>query len=159
MFCFRIPQQENRDLVEASLRQLKPELLLFLRQLRNMDVQIQAAAGGTVQHSLSLRRVDNEVSGVRHTTLEHRTTLPKPKAVSETFIVVQRTAFKMPTEVKRHGVHDSDVLIAFPIDAQSRPTTKDRLTFNFLPIRSYGLPVCCSMPLLIPDVILLTSIK
>ncbi|KAK5123900.1 hypothetical protein LTR85_002096 [Meristemomyces frigidus] len=46
----------------------------------------------------------------------------------------------MPAEAKRHGVKESDVLIAFPVDAKLQPILRARTTFNFLPIRSYGLP-------------------
>lgn len=140
MFCFRIPNRADREIVRANLLELKPELLMFLRQLRNIDVKVQTAAGAT-QHHFTLSRSDAQVSGTRRTTLQHVTTTPRPSTVSDMFIVFQRTTPRMPAEAKRQGISESDVLIAFPVDAELQPVLGARLTFNFLPIRSYGLPV------------------
>ena len=81
------------------------------------------------------------MAGIRHTAPSHEDTLPKHVLVSETFIVFQQTASRMPAEAKREGVCESDVLIAFPVNARGEPLLRDRMTFNFLPIRCYGLPV------------------
>lgn len=143
MFCFKIPDQEHRRIVQARLLELKPELLLFLRQLRDINIQVQDSCGG-IQHSFSLSRTDTRISGVRHTTLQQVTQAPRYSHLSETFIVFQRTASNMPAEAKRQGISQTDVLVAFPIDGSQQPALRDRMTFNFLPIRSYGLSVCCS---------------
>ncbi|RMY18358.1 hypothetical protein D0867_05381, partial [Hortaea werneckii] len=121
MFCFRIPEQEHRDIVAAHLQELKPELLIFLRQLRRVEVTLQDKAG-KVKRTFSLAREDKQVSDVRLTTLRHIVNHPKAATNEEQFLVFCDTKTGMPREKKRENVTESDVLMAFP------------------PIRSYGLP-------------------
>ncbi|KAI6879857.1 hypothetical protein KC360_g4305 [Hortaea werneckii] len=139
MFCFRISEQEHRDIVAAHLLELKPELLIFLRQLKRVVVTLQDKAG-KVKRTFSLAREDSQVSGVRLTTLRHIVTLPKATTNEEKFLVFRDTKTGMPREKKRENVTESDVLMAFPVSASMQPVLSDRRTFNYLPIRSYGLP-------------------
>lgn len=59
----------------------------------------------------------------------------------EDYLVCERTATEMPLQSRREGVSESQLLIAFPISAATEPNIRNQLTFNFLPIRAYGLPV------------------
>ncbi|KAI6832547.1 hypothetical protein KC340_g7016 [Hortaea werneckii] len=139
MFCFRIPEQEHRDIVAAHLQELKPELLIFLRQLKRVEVTLQDKAG-KIKRTFSLAREDSQVSSVRLTTLRHVVTRPKAATNEEQFLVFRDTKTGMPKEKKRENVTESDVLMAFPVSASMQPVLSDRTTFNYLPIRSYGLP-------------------
>ncbi|RMY18332.1 hypothetical protein D0867_05404, partial [Hortaea werneckii] len=139
MFCFRIPEQEHRDIVAAHLQELKPELLIFLRQLKRVEVTLQDKAG-KIKRTFSLAREDSQVSGVRLTTLRHVVTRPKAATNEEQFLVFRDTKTGMPKEKKRENITESDVLMAFPVSASMQPVLSDRRTFNYLPIRSYGLP-------------------
>ncbi|KAI7635008.1 hypothetical protein KC322_g22026, partial [Hortaea werneckii] len=139
MFCFRIPEQEHRNIVAAHLLELKPELLIFLRQLKRVVVTLRDNAG-KVKRTFSLAREDSQVSGIRLTTLRHIVTLPKAATTEEQFLVFRDTKTGMPREKKRENVTESDVLMAFPVSASMQPVLSDRRTFNYLPIRSYGLP-------------------
>ncbi|KAI7204507.1 hypothetical protein KC324_g744 [Hortaea werneckii] len=139
MFCFRIPEQEHRDIVAAHLQELKPELLIFLRQLKRVEVTLQDKAG-KIKRTFSLAREDSQVSGVRLTTLRHIVTRPKAATNEEQFLVFCGTKTGMPKEKKREKVTESDVLMAFPVSTTMQPILSDRRTFNYLPIRSYGLP-------------------
>ncbi|KAI7554988.1 hypothetical protein KC331_g156 [Hortaea werneckii] len=139
MFCFRIPEQEHREIVAAHLLELKPELLIFLRQLKKVEITMQDKAG-KIEQSFSLAREDDQVSSVRRTTLRHVITHPNAVSSDEQFLVFRDTKTGMPREKKREKVTESDVLMAFPVSGSMQPVLSDRRTFNYLPIRSYGLP-------------------
>ncbi|KAK3700516.1 hypothetical protein LTR37_015917 [Vermiconidia calcicola] len=114
-FCFRIPEAEHREIIRNDLLGLKPELLLFLRQLRVIEIKIQDQFG-VLEESYRVDRNDEDV----------------PR--------LQGTAENMPDEPKRQNVSESEVLIGFPVSVDFEPRITNHLTFNFLPIRAYGLP-------------------
>ncbi|RMZ01468.1 hypothetical protein D0862_06361 [Hortaea werneckii] len=146
MFCFRIPHAKHRSGVRADIVQLKPALLLFLRKLRTIHVTVQDDNGDTTL-ACRLSRADDSVSGIRRTILQRDTTVNrphkygknKPSTATEGFLVFQSTVKNMPAETKRHGVSETELLMAFPIDGDMKPFLRNRATFNFLPIREYGL--------------------
>ncbi|RMY97100.1 hypothetical protein D0864_04916 [Hortaea werneckii] len=146
IFCFRIPDAKHRRGVRADIVQLKPALLLFLRKLRTIHVTVQDDNGDTTL-ACRLSRADDSVSGIRHTTLQRDTTVNrthkyeknKPSTAKEGFLVFQSTVKNMPAETKRHGVSETELLMAFPVDGDMKPFLRNRETYNFLPIREYGL--------------------
>lgn len=142
MFCFRIPDWSNQDIVSAHLNELKPELLLFLRKLRSVKVTVEGPTRDSGQTKLSflLERKDDQLSDIRRTTPSNNAVSPKGLATPETFLVFQRTEDHMPAEAKRPGVSESDLLMAFPVNDNMQPILRSRNTFNYLPIRTYGLP-------------------
>ncbi|KAI7192285.1 hypothetical protein KC363_g3397 [Hortaea werneckii] len=146
VFCFRIPDPRHRRGVRGDIVQLKPALLLFLRKLRTIHVTVQDDNGDTTL-ACRLSRVDDSVSGIRHTILQRETTINrphkygknKPSTATEGFLVFQSTVKNMPAETKRHRVSETELLMAFPVDGDMKPFLRNRETFNFLPIREYGL--------------------
>ncbi|KAI7661505.1 hypothetical protein KC319_g8392 [Hortaea werneckii] len=146
VFCFRIPDAKHRRGVKSDIVQLKPALLLFLRKLRTIHVTVQDDDGDTTL-ACRLSRADDSVSGIRHTILQRDTTVNrphkygknKPSTAKEGFLVFQSTVKNMPAETKRHGVSETELLMAFPVDGDMKPFLRNRETFNFLPIREYGL--------------------
>lgn len=140
IFCFHIPDSADRSHVKEDLDRLKPELLVFLRKLRSIDVTMQAS-NGIVRRGYSLTRKDDLVEGIRRTTLQHIAHVPKSLPTAESFLVFTSTVADMPPEPKRENIHETEILLAFPIDETSNPIVASRDVFNYLPIRSYGLPV------------------
>ncbi|KAI7498789.1 hypothetical protein KC357_g297 [Hortaea werneckii] len=146
VFCFRIPDARHRRGVRGDIVQLKPALLLFLRKLRTIHVTVQDDNGDTTL-ACRLSRADDSVSGIRHTILQRDTTISrphkygknKPSTAREGFLVFQSTVKNMPAETKRQGVSETELLMAFPVDGDMKPFLRNRETFNFLPIREYGL--------------------
>ncbi|RMZ14609.1 hypothetical protein D0860_02069 [Hortaea werneckii] len=146
VFCFRIPDAKHRRGVRSDIVQLKPALLLFLRKLRTIHVTVQDDDGDTTL-ACRLSRADDSVSGIRHTILQRDTTVNrphkygknKPSTAKEGFLVFRSTVKNMPAETKRHGVSETELLMAFPVDGDMKPFLRNRETFNFLPIREYGL--------------------
>ena len=140
MFCFRIPEAQHRRNLCDDLLELQPELLLFLRQLRCIDIKILKPSG-TTERAFRLERTDDVHSGIKLTSLVRQTSLPAGPMQTNKFLVCQRIAEDMPYEIKRSNVTESEVTVAFPITENFEPKLQSCLTFNFLPIRSYGLPV------------------
>ncbi|EMC91365.1 hypothetical protein BAUCODRAFT_152628 [Baudoinia panamericana UAMH 10762] len=138
MFCFHI-LPEHQGTVQENLLELKPELLLFLRKLHVLQVKIQKTSAD-VKHSFSLSKVEGETAGIRSITLRHQMFRPRNQTYTEAFLVFDQMIENMPTEKKRPNVMKSQIVLAFPVNDQNQPAMRSRLTFNFLPVRSYGLP-------------------
>ncbi|KAK3712619.1 hypothetical protein LTR37_009062 [Vermiconidia calcicola] len=139
MFCFQIPDAEDQRSVLRNLSDLKPELLLFLRQLRCIEIQIQKP-NGTIEKSFRLKRGDDEHSGFQLILLTHEVIRPRPSTTTDKYLVCRRIASEMPCESRRPNVTESEVMIAFPVTEDFQPKLQECFTFNFLPIRKYGLP-------------------
>lgn len=137
VFCFRIPDAKHRSGVRADIVQLKPSLLLFLRKLKAIQVTVQDENGDTTLEC-RLSRADDSTLGIRRTTLQRDTTINrpgkygknKPSCAVEGFLVFQHTAKNMPAEAKREGVSETDLLMAFPVDADMRPILRNRAIYN-----------------------------
>lgn len=138
MFCIRIPKEQDRKKVSDEVNNLGAELLLFLRQVRIINVTVQNE-DGSIKQAHELKRVDYSISGMRLTEL-FRTSSDGGTDTKERFIVCQRTSENMPQEDNRLGVTETDVLMAFPVDEALEPQISDRWVYNFLPIASYGFP-------------------
>lgn len=137
MFCLRIPQKADQIHVKAEMLSLKPELLLFLRKLRTINVIVNDRRERVV-YKFSVHRVDN-TDDIQHgyttTQLSRVDASPLQPTILDTLVVFRHTTQSMPEEAKRPGLKQTEVLIAFPtvFDGSSR------MTFNFLPIRDFGL--------------------
>lgn len=144
MFCFRIPDPAHREIVMKDVTALEAELLLFLRQIRIVNVTIQRPGRDSDTHVL--QRHDDIRDGFRLTKLMH---LPSgdDEGTSQKFVVCNDTARNMPRHPKRAGVSESDLLLAFPVDEELQPQIRGRRVYNFLPIRAYGFPVGSVFPL------------
>jgi hypothetical protein len=144
VFCLRIPSESQREMVLTGLQKLQPELLLFLRQLRKIDFE-EYKANDVLAGGISISREDDTVRGIRRTKLVNEQKAPRSTKEVETLLVFQSTVYDMPGDARRLGVKQSDLRMAFPVIETSSGEFKEkldsRLTFNFLPIRSYGLPV------------------
>ncbi|TKA63588.1 hypothetical protein B0A55_10316 [Friedmanniomyces simplex] len=139
VICLQIPKPADRLTVKQGLQELKPELVVFLRQLRSISVEIRASTN-SLDSGISIRREESHVDGIRLTALEHVNKVPTSTVKAERLLVFQRTVARMPVEDKRPGVTETEILMAFPIDENHKAVVKNQDTFAFLPVRSYGLP-------------------
>jgi hypothetical protein len=57
------------------------------------------------------------------------------------YIVMRHRARNLPSEQKREGVSESELLLAFPVDENNEPKLDPQQVFAFLPIRDYGFKV------------------
>ena len=140
-FCFRIPAAEKRNEVLRDLLGLKPELLLFLRQLKVVTVRIEDANARPTT-SYRLERENSQYHGFTTITLRRTDThAATPTHTVKGFLMLEFVVTGMPEEELRPGISESEVRLAFPVDENYEPVICDQPTFNFLPIRAYGLPV------------------
>jgi hypothetical protein len=113
---------------------LDSRMLIFLRQLRRINIRIETAGSATVSRSLS-RLPDVPVRSASVITLQQDSEVFK-------YLVSNHTAKTLPLEPKREGVHESQILLAFPIQETLEPKLEQQQVYAFLPVRDYGLQVC-----------------
>ena len=147
MFCFQVPKEADRRLVQDHMLVLKPELLQFLQQLKRINVKIQDPSG-TIKTSFCISRGDSCHSGLDLTSLSRRDILPAACDHTDKYLICRRTATQMPHEEKRTGVLESEVILGFPVTKDLEPRVVSCMTFSFLPIRAYGLPVCIRLQMI-----------
>jgi hypothetical protein len=136
---FYLQLSENcEDEIIREIRALDPTMLMFLRQLRQINLTVTQADGQVWTRKLWRR--DRVADGSLITTL-HR-----GNSISE-YIVIKHHALQLPGEDKRRGCSESEVMLAFPIsDIERTPTGDTESVYAFLPIRDYGFKVGIAKP-------------
>jgi len=141
VICLQIPTQSDRTTVVHSLKNLKPELLIFLRQLKHIDVESWNSTSRP-DFGYTISKEDDEASGVKLTKLKHIAKVPTSTVCTDMLLVFEQTVSSMPSEEKRPGVTQSNIVMAFPVnDKVEAKASGSQTTFAFLPVRSYGFPV------------------
>lgn len=148
-FRLSIAQTVNRSDLKDQVKGIKPTLLLFLRKLRSLDVEIYIMISRWLR--ISLRRVDESNEIVKLERRENGVCVS-----TERYIVVRRLVRTYTGEEKRQGIQQSEVVLAFPIDASDKPIIGQQYVHAFLPVATYGLPVCDN---LITRLCTLTSVR
>ena len=131
-FRLQIAQAIDRNELEEQVKGIQPTLLLFLRKLRSIDIEIATRT----RSQISVCRVD-EGDGV--VKLERRDN--GVCVSSQKYIVFRQAVRTFAGEEKRQGIEQSEVVLAFPIDADGKPVICQQYVHAFLPVASYGLPV------------------
>lgn len=110
---------------------------MFLRKIRSIRAIIASHDEKKKLHEFTLGRQDSRPKGLETTSLIGQDILPTKAKEQEVMVVFRQNVIDMPPELKRRGITESEVVLAFHKD----DTMKSRPTFNFLPIRQYGFPV------------------
>lgn len=143
---FRLPQNTSMLLqlpadydtgeLENELESLDPRLLIFLRKLRQINVNCYGSFGKT--WTSTFRRDDDWLSleGEGLINLKH-------DAASSSFEVIRFPIYDMPTDPKRLDCAASEILLAFPVTIgdQLQIRSASQKVYAFLPIRDYGFRV------------------
>lgn len=129
-FHLHLAPSENGNDLSIQLRDVRPTLLLFLRQLRVLCVTIPGV-------TLEVRRTDD---GDRDMVSLERI-LNGTREV-ETYILVRHMAQTPVEEPGREDVKESEIVLAFPVTENQEPVTKQQEVHAFLPLRCYGFKVC-----------------
>ena len=139
MFCLRIPDLEDRQNVKSHLLELRAELLLFLRKLIKIEVKIYGAEGqgAFIDYFVRCRHENRDVGSI--STLTRNDFAPVIREEKEDLFTLRFTLENMPFEQKREGIRTTHLVLGFPTSLALR---RNRSTYNFLPIRSFGLSVC-----------------
>lgn len=132
-FHLRLAPSENGTDLSAQLSGLRPTLLLFLRQLRSLNV----IAPGVAQHgALQIRREDGP--GDDLVSLER---IHDGERTVERYVLVRHLARTPSQEPGREGIEQSEIMLAFPVTESGEPVIEMQEVHAFLPLRCYGFNV------------------
>jgi hypothetical protein len=124
----------NKADLQREILFLDSRMLIFLRQLRRINIRIETAGSVTLSRSLS-RFPDVPVRSASVVTLQQDSKIFE-------YLVLNHTAKRLPLEPKREGVQESQILLAFPVKEILEPKLEQQQVYAFLPVRDYGLQVC-----------------
>jgi len=124
----------NKEDLKREILLLDSRMLIFLRQLRRINIRVETANNVTLSRSLS-RLPDAPIRSAFVVTLQQDSKVSK-------YIVTNHTAKQLPSEPKREGVQESQILLAFPVQENLEPKLEQQQVYAFLPVRDYGLQVC-----------------
>jgi hypothetical protein len=127
----------NKGDLKREILLLDSRVLIFLRQLRKINIRIETAGNVTLTRSLS-RDPDASIHSASVVTLQQDSEISK-------YLVLNHTAGQLPSEPKREGVRESQILLAFPLKESLEPKLEKQQVYAFLPVRDYGLQVCFHM--------------
>ncbi|KAK5675793.1 hypothetical protein LTS10_011524 [Elasticomyces elasticus] len=139
VICLQIPKPSDRNRVQRGLKDLKPELLVFLRQLRSIEVEARNLTNRPL-YGCSITREDGELQGIKVTKLKDVARVPTSTERTDMLLVFEQTVPRMPAEDKRPGVTETTLVMAFPVNEKYEAKVREQNTFAFLPVRAYGLP-------------------
>ncbi|RSL52620.1 hypothetical protein CEP51_015025 [Fusarium floridanum] len=114
----------DREQLRKEITSFDPNMLIFLRTLKEITLTI-ADSNGYSQRVLCGASEPNAIK-----------ILQNDKEIVN-YVTFTYTVQDMPSEPKRQGITESDILLAFPVqDNQGQPAAHQ--VYAFLPIRNYG---------------------
>ncbi|KAH9037560.1 hypothetical protein EDB84DRAFT_1480937 [Lactarius hengduanensis] len=131
-FHLRLAPTENGTDLSAQLNGLRPTLLLFLRQLRVLNVTVPGATRRGAS-ALQMRRKDGP--GDDLVSLER---IDNGESKVEKYVLVRHLAQTPAQEPGREGVEQSEIMLAFPVTETGEPVIERQEVHAFLPLRCYG---------------------
>ncbi|KAH8981074.1 hypothetical protein EDB92DRAFT_1805391 [Lactarius akahatsu] len=131
-FHLRLAPTENGTYLSAQLNGLRPTLLLFLRQLRVLNVTVPGATRRGAS-ALQMRRKDGP--GDDLVSLER---IDNGESKVEKYVLVRHLAQTPAQEPGREGVEQSEIMLAFPVTETGEPVIERQEVHAFLPLRYYG---------------------
>jgi hypothetical protein len=131
-FYLQLARDYDAQELIADLQSLDARLLIFLRRLRKIVVTIVWANDQISTKKLT--RTEERIEGKEAIHLSQDGTQMK-------YTVMRHRARNLPSEQKREGVSESELLLAFPVDENNELKLDLQQVFAFLPIRDYGFKV------------------
>jgi hypothetical protein len=129
-FYLKLSANFNEEELLNDVTGLDPELLLFLRNVRNIELDIRHEDGNA--WSERLVRMDDSKDGYRIVSLHGNQFTRK-------YYVTNHLIHDLPPEEGRNNISQSEILLAFPLELQSQGTPKPpQKVYAFLPVRDYG---------------------
>ncbi|KAI0197267.1 hypothetical protein EV127DRAFT_329817 [Xylaria flabelliformis] len=123
------------DQLVEELRTLDGRILMFLQNLKQVLVKIVEAGGSVTEIALRQKsQHPTELGGSEICSIEPDNLSP--------YLISRYHVQNLPTEQKRKGSHDSEIVIAFPMglwDSTSLAgSRRPNSVYSFLPVRDYG---------------------
>ncbi|KAF6840140.1 heterokaryon incompatibility [Colletotrichum musicola] len=128
--------RKNHVVVERSFHNITPEMLLFLRRLR----RIQIDSGAYKSVFIATRNdYDDKFLGETRTVK----TWKDPGQVETTtkYIISRDIVENMPEEDKRKAVTVSEVALGFPLGCDNKADARPQYAFSFIPFQKAGFHV------------------
>jgi len=135
-FLLWLKGKEDGDNIHRDLEHIEPQLLLFLRKLRELRV---SNMGTDSIYRLEAIRSDADYGGETATILRSRS--DSEVAESSKYLILRHTVKGLPKESRREGVSVSEVVVAFAVRDEGSPNTETQKVFAFLPVGNYGFRV------------------
>lgn len=134
-FLLLLKDEQTHQKVRDDLKDIKPQLLIFLRKLR----QLQILTDGIQRTYRAQYDMSNAVLGevVTISTSQGAGCL----IYEINHIVVRSSCNTLPKEDRREGVKTTEVTLAFPLDGSGEPSVGRQQAFAFLPIDDFGFKV------------------
>jgi hypothetical protein len=144
-YCLHVPNVGHQETLLWALRNLRREVLMFLRHIELIRVQIETTFG-TYQDKFRIRRQHTYIEDIKQITVLRYTEMDDfrkaRKVDSRAYLTFERTASHLPPQLRREKVTVSDVIVAFPVKSSKlEPLINTQPAFSMLPINIYGLPV------------------
>jgi len=130
-------KKELKELIEFT--KIDPNLLLFLRKLRNIEIE---------------NRIQNKSEIIKRHELDGKVIIECSKGKYYWKIVKNPEPLKVPDyvrEEKRRDVTETEIALAFPLEPNGlTDISTEQKVFVYLPIRSYGFKFIIQADFLVP---------
>jgi hypothetical protein len=134
-FYLQLSPDCNKDNLLKELLALDSRMLIFLRQLRQINIRVERTGRAPLCRTLS--RLPDSVGASSGPVI---VTLRQDGQVFK-YVIFSHKVQNLPQEPKREGIYDSQALLAFPIQSDLQPKLEGQQVYAFLPIRDYGFQV------------------
>jgi hypothetical protein len=140
----KLSKECNVENLIKDIKVLDPRLLIFLQKLKRVDITIDDDGSGPWK--TTLQRHD-DASG----SLEQQLVTLYQKSSRLLYRIFRLQVADLPYDPKRDGLKESELLLAFPLDASNKPKIESQNVYAFLPIREYSFKVRHLYPHKLPN--------
>ncbi|KAH8900859.1 hypothetical protein GQ53DRAFT_863613, partial [Thozetella sp. PMI_491] len=130
-FLLQLRDRQCYQYIQSDLENMQPELLIFLRKLKKLDI----AYDSVQRHHRIESNQDDSVLGGETVEVITRQWLTEWRTK---YVVVRYWAQNLPQEEQRLGINTSEVVLAFPVLDNANPEIRSQMAFAFLPIADFG---------------------
>jgi hypothetical protein len=137
----------QRETTLQQFRELKATFLLFMKNLRRIEVKICDSFDKEVsQTTFSMRYLDEGRVALKQETaqdgeLQERTQYYHTAKLTASNIPKSENREYTDVELSKKTYSETSIIVAFPLTHDSVPIIEPQEVFAFLPIRNMGLPV------------------
>jgi hypothetical protein len=128
----QLSPQVDLPAISQEIKQVEARILLFLRKLRRIEITVYGLEGGW-QTALT-RQDEKDKLGHPYTQLIQDF---KWEKLNISKFVVQ----DLPTDAKRPGCKQTQILLAFPTTSSGEPVLQYQKFYAFMPVRDSGFKV------------------
>jgi len=133
---FNLHLAQDGKKLAAHTNDIKPSLLLFLRKLRSLTVEVALSNPHTIK-IIQINRHETDDSDI--VTLERL--VDGTRVSLDTNLLIKHTVKAYTHEPKRPNTKDSEIALAFPVQADGTPKISAQDVHAFLPLRKFGFAV------------------